>query len=147
MSTIESEAENRAVVRREIDEAWNGDDLDVLDELYAESVVVGTKRTGSEGPLVGREDIKSVHAEWDEGFPDASAEVNELAADGDVVFVWWTLRGTHRGTFRGVEPTGNEIAVDGFSFRRLRDGRVVELKDAASMATLVEQLGLELPLG
>lgn len=130
-------------MRREIDEVWNGNDLDALDEIYAEAVTVGTVRSGSDRPLVGREDVKALHREWDEGFPDAAVEINELAVEGDVAFCWWTLRGTHDGPFRGIEPTGNAVEVDGFSFRRVRDGRVVEAKDVASVVGLLKQVGVD----
>lgn len=145
MATTTPIRENRELLQREFDEAWNGNDLDVLDEIYADGVVVGTKRTGVDDPIVDVADIKSMHGEWDAAFPDATIEVNAMTAEGDVVLAWWTLRGTHEGTFRGIEATGNEIEVDGFSFRRIEDGKVVELKDSSSMATLLEQLGRDLP--
>ncbi|WP_338729141.1 ester cyclase [Haladaptatus sp. DJG-WS-42] len=145
MATIDVLSANKALVRREMQEVWNEDKLDVLDELYAPDVKVGTRRMGDPAPLVALSDIKAVHREWDEGFPDANVRVNELAAEGDVVFAWWTITGTHTGQFRGYKPTGNEIAVDGFSVRKIKDGRVVEMKDSASMTSLLDQIGVQIP--
>ena len=146
MSTQTTREENKAIVRREFDRAWNANDRDVLDELYAENVRVGTVRSGSDEALVTREDVKSLHAEWDDGFSDATTEINELVAEDDAVMVWWTIRGTHDGPFRGVEPTGNRMEIDGFSFRRIEGGTIVEVKDATSMLSLFGQLGVELPV-
>ncbi|WP_396611703.1 ester cyclase [Haloferax sp. S1W] len=145
MST-QTTAENKAAVQREFDEAWNGDDLSVLDDLYAEDVRIATVRTGSEGTLVSRDDLKDLYSEWDEAFPDATTELHAVVAEDDSVMVWWSIRGTHEGAFRGIDPTGNEIDVEGFSYRRFEDGRIAESKDAASMTTLFKQLGVPLPV-
>ncbi|RDZ48108.1 hypothetical protein C5B86_03345 [Haloferax sp. Atlit-19N] len=145
MSTRTATEENRTLIRTEFDRAWNRDELDALDELYADTVCIATTRSGSDEALVTREDSKELHGEWDGAFPDATTEINAMVAEGDAVMVWWTLRGTHLGTFRGIEPTGSQIAVDGFSYRRIDEGTIVEVKDAASMATLFSQLGVELP--
>ena len=142
MSETDQRSHHTDLLRREIDEGWSRDDLDVFDELYAPDVTIGTERTG-EGPLVSVEGIKGVHADWDVGFPDGETEINDLVAEDDRVMAWWTLRGTHEGPFRGIEPTGIAIEVDGFSYRRYEDGRVVEAKDSASMHDLLTQLGLE----
>ncbi|WP_332899351.1 ester cyclase [Haladaptatus sp. CMSO5] len=145
MATTDVLSANKALVQREMTEVWNEDKLDVLDELYAPDVKIGTQRMGDSTPLVTLDDIKAIHREWDEGFPDATVTVNELAAEGDVVFAWWTITGTHTGQFRGYEPTGNDIAVDGFSFWKIKDGRVVEMTDGASMTALLGQIGVQIP--
>ncbi|MFC4358467.1 ester cyclase [Halobium salinum] len=145
MSTGTRTEQTRAVVQREIDEVWSGERIDAIDDLYAEDVVVGTHRTGDDAPLVGREATKELHREWDAAFPDAVTLVNEMLVDGDTAMVWWTFRGTHEATFRGIEPTGRTVETDGFSFRRIEGGRVAEMKDFTTMASLFEQLGVEMP--
>lgn len=143
MTTTE---ENKATVRQEFETAWIEKNLDDLDRFYAEDLSIATVRSGSEDDLIDASDLKNLIREWQEAFPDASMEINELVAEDDKVLAWWTIRGTHQGPFRGIEPTGNEIDVEGFSFRRLRDGKIVETKSAAGLAGLLEQLGVELPL-
>ena len=142
MSASDTDTANRERLRRELDEAWSQDDLDLLDELYAPNVRIGTERTG-QGGLVSVADVKAVHADWDTGFPDGTTTINAMAAEDDAVLAWWTLRGTHDGEFRGFEPTGAEVEVDGFSYRRYEDGLAVEVKDSASMHDLLTQLGAE----
>lgn len=56
------------------------------------------------------------------------------------------MRGTHEGTFRGIESTGREIDVRGSSYRRAADGRYVAATDQVSMMTMLAQLGVDLPL-
>jgi predicted ester cyclase len=40
-------------------------------------------------------------------FPDATATVDDLLADGDKVPYRITLRGTHKGEFMGIPATNN----------------------------------------
>ncbi|MFC6732970.1 MULTISPECIES: ester cyclase [unclassified Haladaptatus] len=145
MATADVSNANKDLVNREVREVWTEDNLEVIDDLYAPDVKIGTRRMGEPQKLATREDIKAIHREWDEGFPNATFTTNAMAAEDDVVFLWWTMRATHTGQFRGFKPTENPVEVDGFSFRRIEDGKVVEAKDSASMTTLLRQIGVELP--
>jgi predicted ester cyclase len=132
---------------REIREVWGGNHLDVIDELYAPEFESGTTRAGAgTGTLGDREAIKSMLAEWDAAFPDMEIEVTTVMEDGDAVMAAWEARGTHEGTFRGIEPTGRQIDVNGFSYRRAEDGRYVAATDTVSMVNMLAQLGVDLPL-
>mgnify|MGYP006291199071 CR=1 FL=1 len=73
-------------------------------------------------------------------------EVTTVMEDGDAVMAAWEARGTHEGTFRGIEPTGREIDVRGFSYRRAAAGRFVAATDQVGMMTMLAQLGVDLPL-
>lgn len=132
---------------REVREVWNGDRLDVVDELYAPEFESGTTRAGAgTGTLGDREAIKALHAEWDSAFPDVKIEVTTMLEAGDTVLAAWEARGTHEGAFRGIEPTGREIDVRGFSYRRAEEGQFVAATDSVSMMDMLTQLGVDLPL-
>ena len=45
------------------------------------------------------------------GFPDIQWTLEETVIEGDVIAARFTMRGTHRGAFFGVPPTGKTIAV------------------------------------
>lgn len=145
MATADVYKSNKDLAQREVTEVWAEDNLDVIDELYAPDVKIGTRRMGEKQRLATREDIKQIHREWDEGFPDATFTINEMVAEDDAVMFWWTMRGTHSGQFRGYKATGKPVEIDGFSFRKITDGTVVETKDTASMVTLLDQIGVALP--
>lgn len=146
MSTDAAVESNRALVRRELRELWEDRNLDALDELYAEDVVVGMTRTGSDDQVVSRDDLKTVYEDWYVAFPDLTIDVEVEAAEGDVVMQYLTMRGTHTGAFRGVEPTGNEFEVKAFHYRRVRDGKIVETGAVAEMIELLKQLGVDPPI-
>ena len=59
----------------------------------------------------------------------------ELAV-GDEVVSRWTLRGTHRGPFMGIQPTGRGVAFRGSTFFRLAEAVIVEVQRYADMEGL-----------
>jgi steroid delta-isomerase-like uncharacterized protein len=136
----------RDLIARENEALADAGSFDYVDELYAEDVIVNMTRTGDDQPVVSREDIKALYQEWKTAFPDLDVEVEHEAVEGDTVMQYVTMRGTHEGPFRGIAPTGNEIAVPGFHMRRVRDGNIVETASVAGMATLLGQLGVDLPI-
>ena len=74
-------------------------------------------------------------------FENARAELVCIVADGDRVAVHDRLKGTHRGDFLGLAPTGREIRVDFMHFFRLLDGRIVERRGVVDTAAMRRQLG------
>ena len=136
----------KELVRYEIAELFERGNVGVVDDLYAEGVVVGIRRTGADEPVASREDIKDIYREWNAAFPDLNVDINNEVVDDHLVVAHVTLYGTHEGSFRGIEPTGNRISVDGFHQRRVRDGKIVEAVSMVEMGELLRQLDVELPL-
>ena len=75
------------------------------------------------------------------GFPDIQWTLEEMVAEGDKVAARFTMRGTHRGTFFGVPPTGNKIAVQAMNIYRLSRGQFVEEHGQPDMLGLLQQIG------
>jgi steroid delta-isomerase-like uncharacterized protein len=136
----------RALMARENKALNEAGSFDYVDELYADDVIVNMTRTGDDTPVVSRADIKALYREWKTAFPDLQVEVEHETVEGDTAMQYVTMRGTHEGPFRGIDPTGNEIAVPGFHMRRVQNGKIVETASVAGMATLLGQLGVELPI-
>src|SRR5262249_33688433 len=59
-------------------------------------------------------------------FPDARVTVEALIAEDDLVVARVTWRGTQRGEFLGIPPSGRAFAISAISIWRWADGRVVE---------------------
>jgi predicted ester cyclase len=53
----------------------------------------------------------------------------------------WASRGTHRGEFRGIAPTGNEVSLTGMGIFRFSEGKVVESWDNFDQLGMLRQLG------
>jgi steroid delta-isomerase-like uncharacterized protein len=75
------------------------------------------------------------------GFPDIQWTLEEVIAEGDKVAARFTMRGTHRGAFFGVPPTGKTIAVQAMNFYRLSGGQFVEERGQPDLLGLLEQIG------
>jgi steroid delta-isomerase-like uncharacterized protein len=75
------------------------------------------------------------------GFPDIQWTLEEMVAEGDNVAARFTMRGTHRGTFFGVPPTGKPIVVQAMNFYRLSRGQFVEERGQPDLLALLQQIG------
>lgn len=134
-----SAEENKAVVRRFIEEVVNRKDLDVMDELFAEDAV---HHAGVQ-TLQGREALRTAEAAYAESFPDETVTVEDLVAEGDRVAARWSWRGTHEGEFAGYRPTYRVLRTEGIHLYRLVDGRIAEMWEYYDQAGFHRQLAEE----
>ena len=77
---------------------------------------------GSPEPMRGPAGYLAIIGMMRGGFPDIQWTLEEMVAEGDKVAARFTMRGTHRGTFFGVPPTGKTIAVQAMNIYRLLFG-------------------------
>jgi steroid delta-isomerase-like uncharacterized protein len=82
-----------------------------------------------------------------EAFPDLRSTADDIVAQGDRVACRWTLRGTQRGAYLGIPPTGRTVAIAGMGFARVADGKVVEHWGVVDLLGLMQQLGAVPPMG
>src|SRR5215212_2456780 len=105
-----SAEENKAVVRRVYEEAFNQKNLDVLDELIAPEFTDHNPNPGQSPDLEGlKQFISSVHT----AFPDHHVNVEDMVTEGDKVAARLGVSGTHQGEFLGIAPSGNQVTVTG----------------------------------
>jgi steroid delta-isomerase-like uncharacterized protein len=75
------------------------------------------------------------------GFPDIQWTLEDMVAEGDKVAARFTFRGTHRGPFFGVPPTGKSIVGQSMAIYRLADGQIVEENGLPDMLGILRQIG------
>lgn len=142
MATTHDEFEE--IVHRVSDEAFNQGNFDVIDEYFAEDVVMHNPML-PEG-LDGRDGYKQFIRSVRSAFPDIERETEDLIVEGNKVVDRHVARGTHEGEFMGVEPTGKEIETEAINILRFEDGQVVERWEQADTLGMMAQLGVvELP--
>jgi steroid delta-isomerase-like uncharacterized protein len=132
-----SAEENKALVRRFVEEFWNEGNLSAADELMAVDAEIHMPT----GEVVNLDGLKSFAGTWRESFPDWHSTFEELIAEGDRVAERWTGRGTHRGGLQGIPPTGKRVEVPGSVFYRIVGGKIVEFRGRLDMMSLMQQLG------
>ncbi len=74
-------------------------------------------------------------------FPDFRGSVETVLAEGDLVAGRVTWRGTQRGSFLGVPPSGTQVEIPAFHIVRLSANRIVKWWGAADLLGALEQLG------
>ena len=130
---------NKALVRRFYDEAWNKHNPAVVDEIYAADWV------DTSPPIPGipqtRDGLKQFMGEYLRAYPDARITIEDQLVEGDRVVTRWTGRGTQTGELMDLAPTGKKVAVAGVQIDRLTGGKIVE------SWTLFDQLGMLQQLG
>lgn len=139
MST--TEIDNKELVRQFEDAVWNEGNLDAIDEYLADAFVQH-EPTGHDahGPDGWRQQVaEPMHA----AFPDLTETIEDIIAEGDTVVTRVTVRGTHEGEFMGLDPTGNEVEVDGIHIARIEDGKITERWVQADVMGMMEQLGVQ----
>jgi steroid delta-isomerase-like uncharacterized protein len=75
-------------------------------------------------------------------FPDQRNELIALHHADDAVIVEFDLKGTHRGAFRGVPPTGREFTCRAVAFFLFEEDRLVCERVYFDLVTILRQLGL-----
>ena len=130
--------DQKAIVRRLIEEVWNQGNLAVADELLAP-------------------DLAARHTGWVERFrtalPDLRCTIDLLVAEDDWVVALQTRTGSHTGVATGLfvgqlvpggelAPTGRRVSTTGALFCRIEDGRIVELRVLGDTLKLFQQLGV-----
>ena len=131
---MSSEA-NKDVVRRFVEQFWNRGDIAAIGTLMATDAVIHQPAVGG---LAG---FTQFNRAMRSAFPDWRSTPEELVAEGDVVVERWTGRGTHRGAFQGIAPTGRQVVVPGVVFYRIEEGRIVEFRGSFDMLSMLQQLG------
>jgi steroid delta-isomerase-like uncharacterized protein len=132
-----STEDNKAIVRRFIDEAFVKGRPDALDEIVSEDF---TPRTW---PSVepGIESLKQAVTRMASGLSDVRFDVEDLIAEGDRVAVRLTAHAVHRGDFMGMPAAGKGYTISEIHIFRLTDGKIAEHWHVADMLGMMRQLG------
>lgn len=79
---------------------------------------------------------------WRSAFPDLRVVVDLAVAEGDLVSVRWTARGTNTGTGNGIPATGRKVEISGTTIFRFEGGAIAEEWTSGDTLGLMRQLGL-----
>ncbi|WP_042662055.1 ester cyclase [Haloferax sp. ATB1] len=133
---------NERIARRFPEEVAGEGNIGLIDEICAEDVLDHSPL----GEVRGRDELKAQISGIRDSFSDFSATVEDAITEGDTVAMRVTLRGTHDGTFMGIEPTGKTVEVGNMVFTRIEDDMIVERWVQPDMLGMLTQLGVvELP--
>lgn len=132
---IAGPTENAETGKRVFLEKMGQGRFDRLDEIYGPGFVAhGADReyTLDEDNASGRE--------WRKAVPDLNVEVLRTVAEGDLVAVHWHASGTNSVAAAGLPGLGGKAAMDGMTFFRFENGKIVEEWSVMDLATMMRQL-------
>ena len=131
--------DNKAILRRAVNEILNGRNLALVDILFAPGYVYH----GPGGLEVrGQEGFKQLLHVYLTAFPDGNMTIDDMVAEGDQIAWRWTFRGTHKGDLMGIAPTGKTVTVTGIILSRYSGGQIVEDWESFDELGMFRQLGV-----
>lgn len=132
-----STALNERLFRRLMEVGFNQGDVDVVDDVVAAGLVEHQRGLppGAEG---AKETIRTLH-HW---FSDFSLIVEDLVAEGDMIWARNRAHGVNTGSIMGFPPTGKAMEIDVIDICRFQDGKMTEHWGVPDQLGMLRQLGL-----
>jgi len=131
------------MVRRLVNDlvaAWNAHDSERVQSFYAPDCE--EEDVAMPAPQRGSGTIRRTMKYYLRAFPDVQVSADEMVCDGDRAVLLWTWRGTHRGRFMNIPPTGRRVTVRGTTIMKVCDGRIHRVVRVWDVAGLLRALGL-----
>lgn len=131
------------IVKRFVEELWNGRRLDVADQIFSQDCMTHQLRSGvlAEPARRGPEAMKEHVSGWLMSFPDLRFNIEQMITEQDRVVSQLVMEGTHQGTWMGISPTGKRLHIRMITIHRIANSKIAE------DWVLVESLGLFQQLG
>lgn len=107
------------------------------EDCYLETVPLGRRSEG-------RTAVRAAYEAYFTAFPDLAPDDRARAFGDDALVVWGELRGTSRGDWLGVRPSGGSFAVPFANIATFADSKMAGETIYFDLATLCEQAGLPL---
>jgi predicted ester cyclase len=127
---------NKALIRRLVEEVWNGESRAAAEEVL----------------LPERVDRLLNMVAWARSSrPDLHYTIDDLLAEGDTVALRYTSSGTHTEEWihpdtGPIAPTGKRVTNTAIAMYRVANGKIVEAWEVSNRLGLFQQLGAALPL-
>ncbi len=131
------------LIRRHLIDGVGGHDPSVWDEIMDTAFVMHFGSAG--GRVTTRAGYASILTGYWAAFPDLTIELVHLIAEGEMVAAHYVERGTHRGPFFDVAPSGRSYAKNGLGLYLVRGDRMVEAWIQEDDLAFTQRLGLALP--
>ncbi len=133
-----SAEENKALLRRYVEEVWQNGNIAALDDFLAPTY---QRHVSPTAPPLTREGQTQRLTRFRAAFPDVELTVEDVLAEGDRIAFRSTIHGTHQGAFQGIAPTGIRITVALLDVVRIEKGRFAEQWGGPDLLDLLRQLG------
>ena len=76
-------------------------------------------------------------------FPDFNLTIDSFFVKDDIIYSFWTQKGTNTGPLGRMPTTGKSIDVSGFAISRVKDGKIYEEHTYWNVLEFYKQLGFQ----
>ncbi len=125
-----------AIIHRIYEEIADKGDLCIIDGVYDTRFV---NYAMSDAPT-GLKGMQEHHRAILTAFPDWRETIERISAKGDKIVIRSVVRGTHRGTWMGIAPTGKQVKAMRITILRTAEGKIVERWGSQDELGLMQQL-------
>jgi steroid delta-isomerase-like uncharacterized protein len=137
-----SEKELKQLVKDYV-KAINSHDNDAIEGFHARGSV--SVSSGEPGLQLDRAARRRYFQEREKAFPDAKMTVKNIKADpenGTVTFEW-TIRATHKGSFKGMPPANKRVSMHGISELTTKNGKIIRESSYQDVASFMQMISPE----
>jgi|SRR5579859_508449 len=132
------EQDNKAVVRRLVEEFQSQGNVATAEELMSIDFINHTARPGAPND---RQGVIDLFSRFRAAFPDFRAEIHDQVAEDDLVVTRKTFYGTHKADYYGAPATNREVAILVIDIVRVVDGKLIEHWGLMDQFSLLQQIG------
>lgn len=135
----------KMVVRHFVEQVQDRHRLDLIYELF-EPGYIDHFKAGGMPPAAATDAVdtfKRFFAGILRAFPDLRVTLEDQIAEGDKVVTRKTFRGTHRGEFLGIAPSGKSLELELIDIFRVTNGRLAEHWAQFDVMAVLRQIGAQ----
>lgn len=128
---------NKALIRSFIKEVLNEHNLLAIEKYFTKDFIEGIPHHAEkEG-----EGFKQFLTEFFEAFPDMRTTIEHIVAENNLVTVFLSGSGTHKGAFKGVPPTNKQVNIRSADLYRIGNGVITGHWEMVDQLNLLKQTG------
>ena len=136
-----SATENKALIQRFFDNVLNQGSLAALDDLCAPGFILEAPGIPTkQGQSQGLPSLKEWLTSYRTAFPDIRYAIVNTVAEDTMIAVDFTAKGTQRGAFAGIAPTGKLIAASELCFTYVSGGKIQRMRFCPYGTPIAQQL-------
>src|SRR4051812_33776073 len=121
-------------------DAWNSHNIACLLALYDETFT--TQVVSEDYSYHHHRAVEEMALRFFTAFPDIHFDLLETVEQEDKISMLWVATGTHKGAYLHIPPTGKTLQVNGASFLKLKDSKIIQTTFLWDGADMLRQMGL-----
>ncbi len=138
---------SRTKVKRFFEEVLIGHDLNVLEDIASSNILIHPTAMPCEASYHGINGVGTwLNEQW-KAFPDLTITESFMIAQNDIVVARWTARGTSKGKFLMLKPSGKVVEYTGISMYRIENGKIVEIWETRNTYAIMRHINPKIGSG